>query len=167
MARAETESLAARLGPWLGIAAVVILFDRVSKIAIERVFDFGQRQPVIPGFFDLTLLYNKGAAFSFLAGAGGWQREFFTGVGVAASAFMIWLLARHGHQRLFAWALALVLGGAIGNVIDRVLHGHVVDFLLFYWRSWHWPAFNVADCAIVIGAGLLILDELLRVRRAR
>lgn len=167
MARSGSTSFVARLAPWLGIAIVVILLDRVSKIAIERAFDFGQRLPVIPGFFDLTLLYNKGAAFSLLAGAGGWQREFFIGVGVAAAFFITWLLARHGQQRLFAWALALVLGGALGNVIDRVLHGHVVDFLLVYWRTWYWPAFNVADCAIVTGAGLLILDELLRVRRAK
>jgi len=81
--------------------------------------------------------------------------------------FIVWLLARHGQQRMFAFALALILGGALGNVIDRVLHGHVVDFLLFYWRTWYWPAFNVADCAIVLGAGLLILDELMRVRRAK
>ncbi len=160
-------SLTARIAPWLGIAIVVILLDQVTKIAIERVFNFGERLPVIGGIFDLTLLYNKGAAFSFLAGAGGWQRGFFIGVGVAAALFIVWLLARHGQQRLFSFALALILGGALGNVIDRVLHGHVVDFLLFYWRTWYWPAFNVADCAIVAGAALLILDELLRVRRGK
>lgn len=160
-------SLTSRIAPWLGIAVVVILLDQVTKIAIERVFNFGERLPVIGGIFDLTLLYNKGAAFSFLAGAGGWQRGFFIGVGVTAALFIVWLLARHGQQRLFSFALALILGGALGNVIDRVLHGHVVDFLLFYWRTWYWPAFNVADCAIVAGAALLILDELLRVRRSK
>jgi signal peptidase II len=163
----STGSFATRVFPWLGLAVVVILLDQVTKIAIQRVFDFGERLPIIGGFFDLTLLYNKGAAFSFLAGAGGWQRGFFIGVGVVAALFIVWLLARHGQQRMFAFALALILGGALGNVIDRVLHGHVVDFLLFYWRTWYWPAFNVADCAIVLGAGLLILDELMRVRRAK
>ena len=160
-------TLTVRLAPWLGIAVVVILLDQITKIAIQRVFDFGQRLPIIEGFFDLTLLYNKGAAFSFLAWAGGWQRGFFIVVGVGAAVFIVWLLARHSQQRLFAFALALILGGALGNVIDRILHGHVVDFLLFYWRTWYWPAFNVADCAIVLGAGLLILDELGRVRRAK
>lgn len=163
---AKTDSLIARLAPWLGISLVVIVIDQISKAAIARMFDYGQRLPVIGGFFDLTLLYNKGAAFSFLAGASGWQREFFIGIGIVAALFILWLLARHGRQRLFAWALALILGGAIGNVIDRVLHGHVVDFLLFYWRNWYWPAFNAADCAIVIGAGLLIVDELIRVKRS-
>jgi signal peptidase II len=128
---------------------------------------FGERVPVIPGFFDFTLVYNRGAAFSFLAGAGGWQRWFFTGIGIAAAVFIVWMLARHGSQRLFALALSLILGGAIGNVIDRVWQGKVTDFVLLYWRDWHWPAFNVADMAITCGAALLILDEILRVRRSR
>ena len=121
----------------------------------------------MPGLFDLTLVYNRGAAFSFLAGASGWQRWFFTGLGVAAAIFIVWLLARHGTQRLFSFALALILGGAIGNVIDRVARGQVVDFLLVYWQRWHWPAFNVADSAITVGAVLLIVDEFRRVRRGR
>lgn len=145
---------------------IVILLDQASKIAIERVFAFGQRQPIIAGFFDLTLLYNKGAAFSFLAGAGGWQREFFIAIGVGAALLMLWLIGRHATQRLFVLSLALILGGALGNVIDRIVHGHVIDFLLVYWKDWYWPAFNVADSAIVVGAGLLILDELMRVRRS-
>jgi len=114
-----------------------------------------------------VLTYNKGAAFSFLASAGGWQDTFLTIVGLAASAFILYLLSRHGHQKLFSCALALILGGAIGNVIDRIVYGHVIDFLDFHWGGWHWPAFNLADSAIVAGAGLLILDELLRVRRAK
>jgi signal peptidase II len=156
-----------RLAPWLLVSALVIALDQGSKWLILRDFAFGERKAVLPGFFDLTLLYNKGAAFSFLAGASGWQRELFTGIGVAAAIFIVWLLARHGHQKLFSTALAMIMGGAIGNVIDRLVHGHVVDFLLAYWRDWYWPAFNVADSAIVCGAALLILDELLRVRRSR
>ena len=155
-----------RLAPWLGLAALIVLLDQATKLAIERVFDYGDVHP-ITGFFNLVLTYNKGAAFSFLAGASGWQKEFLTAVGVAASLFIVYLLARHGTQKLFSLALALILGGAVGNVIDRVAYGHVIDFLDFHWRGWHWPAFNVADSAIVCGAALLILDELLRVRRSK
>ena len=152
---------------WLWLAAVIVAVDQLSKFAILRNFSFGERLAVVPGLFDLTLVYNRGAAFSFLAGASGWQRWFFTGLGVAAAIFIVWLLARHGTQRLFSFALALILGGAIGNVIDRVARGQVVDFLLVYWQRWHWPAFNVADSAITVGAVLLIVDEFRRVRRGR
>jgi signal peptidase II len=152
---------------WLWLAAAIVAVDQVSKFAILRSFSFGERLAVVPGLFDLTLVYNRGAAFSFLAGASGWQRWFFTGLGVAAAIFIVWLLARHGTQRLFSFALALILGGAIGNVIDRVARGQVVDFLLVYWQRWHWPAFNVADSAITVGAVLLIVDEFRRVRRGR
>ncbi|MCM5572250.1 signal peptidase II [Burkholderiaceae bacterium FT117] len=156
-----------RLGRHLGLAAALIALDQLTKWIAVRALDFGERVPVIPGFFDFTLVYNRGAAFSFLAGAGGWQRWFFTGIGIAAAVFIVWMLARHGSQRLFAFALSLILAGAIGNVIDRVWQGKVTDFVLLYWRDWHWPAFNVADMAITFGAALLILDEILRVRRAR
>lgn len=152
--------------PWLALALLVVFLDQLTKILIERTFSYGDVRPVT-GFFNLVLTYNKGAAFSFLASAGGWQDEFLTIVGISASAFILYLLARHGHQRLFACALALILGGAVGNVIDRIAYGHVIDFLDLHWRGWHWPAFNLADSAIVGGAGLLILDELLRVRRAK
>ena len=152
---------------WLWLAAAIVFVDQLTKFAIVRSFSFGERLAVVPGLFDLTLVYNRGAAFSFLAGASGWQRWFFTGLGVAAAIFIVWLLARHGTQRLFAFALALILGGAIGNVIDRVARGQVVDFLLVYWQRWHWPAFNVADSAITVGAVLLIVDEFRRVRRGR
>jgi len=111
--------------------------------------------------------HNTGAAFSFLAAAGGWQRWFFTALGVAAAVFIVWQLRAHAGQKLFCFALASILGGAVGNVIDRVVHGYVVDFLDFHWHGWHFPAFNVADSAITVGAACLILDELLRVRRAR
>jgi signal peptidase II len=152
---------------WLWLAAAIVFVDQLTKFAILRSFSFGERLAVVPGLFDLTLVYNRGAAFSFLAGASGWQRWFFTGLGVAAAIFIVWLLARHGTQRLFAFALALILGGAIGNVIDRLARGQVVDFLLVYWQRWHWPAFNVADSAITVGAVLLIVDEFRRVRRGR
>lgn len=155
------------LGGWLALAALVVLLDQATKFAVLRSFAFAERVPVIPGLFDLTLVYNTGAAFSFLASAGGWQRWLFTGIGVAASLFIAWLLWRHGSQRLFALGLTLIMGGAIGNVIDRLLHGKVVDFLLLYWDRFYWPAFNVADSAITVGAALLIVDEFRRVRRSR
>lgn len=162
----RNEGAVRRLLPWVALAAFIVLVDQVTKIAIERAFDYGDVRPVT-GFFNLVLTYNKGAAFSFLATASGWQAHFLTAVGVGASLFILYLLARHGNQRLFALALALILGGAIGNVIDRIAYGHVIDFLDFHAGGWHWPAFNVADSAIVGGAMLLILDELLRVRRAK
>lgn len=166
MAQAVTRSWWQRMLPWVAIALLVVFVDQLSKIAVENTFKFGDVRP-ITGFFNLVLTYNKGAAFSFLASASGWQGQFLTLVGLAASAFILYLLARHGHQRLFALALALILGGAVGNLIDRVSYGHVIDFLDFHWRGWHWPAFNLADSAIVGGAGLLIIDELVRVRRAK
>lgn len=155
-----------KLAPWFGLATAVVLADQLTKLTIERLFSYGDVHPVT-GFFNLVLTYNKGAAFSFLAGASGWQKQFLIAIGLLASAFILYLLARHGTQKLFSLALALILGGAVGNVIDRLVHGHVIDFLDFHWRGWHWPAFNVADSAIVCGAALLILDELLRVRRSK
>jgi signal peptidase II len=155
-----------RLWPWLALALLIVLADQASKIAIERVFQYGDVRAVT-GYFNLVLTYNRGAAFSFLAGASGWQGNFLIAVGVGASLFILYLLARHGTQKLFSLALALILGGAVGNVIDRIVHGHVIDFLDFHLAGWHWPAFNLADSAIVAGAALLILDELLRVRRSR
>lgn len=156
------------LRAWLAIAALVLVLDQITKALILSRFRLGERATVIPGYFDFTLVYNPGAAFSFLADHDGWQRWFFITIGLAASAFILWLLRRHGTQRLFAFALALILGGAIGNVIDRFVHGQVVDFLLAHWRDrWYFPAFNVADSAITVGAVLLILDELLRVRNSR
>lgn len=149
---------------WLAFAALVVVLDQFFKIVIVRSFTFGESRPVT-GFFNLVLVYNKGAAFSFLADAGGWQRWFFTGLGLAVGAFIVWLLFRHAGQKLFSLAVSLVLGGAIGNVIDRIVYGHVVDFLDFHLRGYHWPAFNVADCAITVGAVLLIVDEFRRVRR--
>ncbi|MFJ4289207.1 signal peptidase II [Cupriavidus sp. NPDC089707] len=149
---------------WLAFALLVVLLDQFFKIVIVRSFTYGESRPVT-SFFNLVLVYNKGAAFSFLADAGGWQRWFFTGLGIVVGAFIVWLLYRHTGQRLFCFAVSLILGGAVGNVIDRVVYGHVVDFLDFYAGRYHWPAFNVADCAITVGAVLLIVDELRRVRK--
>lgn len=150
------------LTPWLGIATIIVLIDQITKITITRLFSYGESLPVT-SFFNLVLAHNKGAAFSFLATEGGWQRYFFTGIAIVAAVFIIYLLKRHAGQKLFCWALAMILGGAIGNLIDRVLYGYVIDFLDFYVGKWHWPAFNVADMAIVGGAALFILDELRRV----
>lgn len=155
----------ASLTPWLGIAFIIVLIDQLTKITITRTFQLGEEK-VITSFFNLVLAYNKGAAFSFLHDAGGWQRHFFTAIGIGAAAYIIYLLKKHGGQRMFSWALTLVLGGAVGNVIDRVLYGHVVDFLDFHWEGLgHFPAFNIADTAICIGAALFILDELRRVNK--
>jgi signal peptidase II len=151
--------------PWLGIAAIVILLDQLSKITISKLFVYGEEK-VITSFFNLVLAYNKGAAFSFLANEGGWQRHLFTAIGVGAALYIVYLLKRHSGQRMFCWALSLILGGAIGNVIDRVLYGHVIDFLDFHWKGFgHFPAFNIADSAICIGAALFVLDELRRVNK--
>lgn len=152
------------LTAWLLIAAVIILADQFTKILILGAFQLGDVHPVT-SFFNLVRAHNYGAAFSFLHGASGWQRWFFLGLGLAAAGFIIWMLRRHGHQKLFAWALTLILGGALGNVIDRAIHGYVVDFIQVHARGWYFPAFNVADSAITIGAILLIVDELRRVRR--
>ena len=152
--------------PWLGVALIVILADQFAKTLILGMFQLNGSHTVTP-FFNIVRVHNTGAAFSFLAGATGWQRWFFVGLGAVAAVVIVWMLRKHGAQKIFCWALALILGGALGNVIDRVLHGYVVDFIQVHWRGWYFPSFNVADSAITIGAGLLILDELLRVRRAR
>ena len=156
---------------WLGIAFVILLADQFTKLLVVGSFALGDSQTVT-SFFNLVRVHNSGAAFSLLSTASGWQRWFFTGIGVVATLFILWLLRSHPTQKLFCFALALVLGGAVGNVIDRIAYGHVVDFLDFHW-DWlspvfyqgHFPAFNVADSAISVGAVCLILDELLRVRR--
>ena len=150
--------------PWLGLALILVLLDQVVKIAVERSFHYGETVPVT-GFFNLIKVYNPGAAFSFLGDAGGWQRYLFTGIAVVAVGYILYLLKRHPGQRLFCFALALIMGGAIGNVIDRMRYGAVVDFLDFHAFGYHWPAFNVADSAISIGVGLLLYDGLFENRR--
>jgi signal peptidase II len=149
---------------WLGIALVVVLLDQASKIMMSQFLLYGQSE-TITSYFNLVMVYNKGAAFSFLSDQPGWQRYFFTAVSVIASLFILWMLRRNPTQRLFCWSLALILGGAIGNLIDRIAYGHVIDFLDFHVGGWHWPAFNVADSTITVGAILFVLDEFRRVNR--
>ena len=148
---------------WLVLAGCLLIVDQLTKLWFDSSLRFGERLQVLP-FFDFTLLYNTGAAFSFLADQAGWQRWFFTILGLGASAFMLWMMHTNRSQRRLLLALALILSGAVGNVIDRIAYGHVIDFLLFYWQNWYYPAFNVADSCITLGAILLILDEILRLR---
>ncbi len=152
--------------PWLGFAMVLILADQFIKILIMGNYQLGDSQPVT-SFFNLVRAHNTGAAFSFLRDASGWQRWLFTGIGVVAAGAIVWMLIAHAGQKLFSFALACILGGAVGNVIDRLRLGYVVDFLDFHYADLHFPAFNLADSAISVGAACLILDELLRVRRTR
>lgn len=152
------------MAPWLGISALVLLIDQLTKITMTRLFSYGEWHPVT-AFFNLVLVYNRGAAFSFLSTQSGWQRHVLTAIGIGAALFIIFLLKRHAMQRMFCTALALILGGAIGNVIDRIAYGHVIDFLDFHILNWHWPAFNIADSAICIGAVLFVVDELRRVNK--
>ncbi len=151
---------------WLGLALLVVLLDQLSKTLVIDAFALNHSQPVT-SWFNLVRVHNSGAAFSFLAGASGWQRWFFIVLGAAASGFIVWMLKKHPTQKLFCFAVTMIMGGAIGNVIDRLLHGHVVDFIQLHYGGWTFPAFNLADSAITLGAICLILDEILRVRRAR
>lgn len=143
---------------WYGIACLVIVLDYVTKTAMLGAFLPGESRAIAP-FFNLVLVFNKGAAFSFLADAQGWQTLFFASIATVASFIIAFLIYRNRHQRLFCTGLALILGGAIGNLYDRLAYGHVVDFLDFHAAGWHWPAFNVADSAITVGAGILIVES--------
>ncbi len=171
MPAAKHSSSNASMALWLGLALIVILADQLTKTLVLREFQLNDARTVT-SFFNLVRAHNTGAAFNFLAGASGWQRWFFVGLGAVASVFIVWMLKKHPGQRLFCFAVSMILGGALGNVIDRLLHGYVVDFLQFHW-SWlapmfpggYFPSFNIADSAITLGAICLILDELLRVRR--
>ena len=149
---------------WMGAAALILILDQLTKVIAKSSLIKGISQPVT-SFLNWTLVYNPGAAFSFLAQAGGWQRWFFTGIGLIAAAVMIWLIRKNTSHTLFCLAMSLVLSGAIGNVIDRILYGAVVDFVDLHYAGWHWPAFNIADSAITIGVILLILDEIKRVNK--
>ena len=158
---------------WLALAAVLFWLDQWTKEWILSHYQLGE-YTTITDFFNIVRAHNTGAAFSFLAHAGGWQRWFFIALALGAVGFIVWLLRAHPGQKLFAFSLSMILGGAIGNVVDRMLHGYVVDYLDFHWnflgtlfRGGHFPAFNLADAAITAGAIGLILDELLRVRLGR
>jgi signal peptidase II len=149
---------------WIGLSGLIILIDLLSKIFAKNNLAEGASKTV-SSFLNWTLVYNPGAAFSLLAHADGWQRWFFTGIGIIAASVMIWFVRKNAHQTLFSLAMSLILSGAIGNVIDRIIYGAVVDFIDFHYADWHWPAFNIADSAITLGVILLILDEIKRVNK--
>ena len=144
---------------WLWLSALAIALDQASKLVVDNSMQLYESIPILPGF-SLTYVHNTGAAFSFLSEAGGWQRWFF-----AALAFIIsvvlsaWLARLQKHETLLAVALSLVLGGAIGNLIDRLAYGYVIDFLLVYYKTWYWPAFNIADSAITLGVALMLAES--------
>lgn len=148
----------AQLLKWLSISAIVVALDLVTKHLIQQNFVFGDLHSVT-SFFDLVRYHNEGSAFGFLNDAGGWQKWFFNGISIVASVVIIYLLKKHTNEKLFCAGLALVLGGAIGNLYDRITLGYVVDFLNFHLNNHYWPAFNVADSAICLGVGLLLLDS--------
>lgn len=164
-ARGNTAAGGGALWPWLAWALLLLVADQFTKTLILGYYRLGDAT-YITSFFNIVRAHNTGAAFSFLADAGGWQRWVFTGIGVAAALFIVWQLRAHPGQKLFCFSLSSILGGAIGNVVDRMMHGYVVDFLDFHARGWHFPAFNLADSAITVGAACLIIDELLRVKRS-
>ena len=149
---------------WMMVAALLIGLDQLSKLIIVNSYALGQ-QSVLTSWFNVVRVHNTGAAFSFLSDAGGWQRWFFVGLGVLAVAVLAFLMIRHAGQVLFSLAATLIISGAIGNTIDRLSYGYVVDFIDWHYAGWHWPAFNFADSFIMVGAGLFILDEIRRVRR--
>ena len=143
---------------WLGLSFLAVVLDQVSKLVVSGSMQLYQSIKIMP-YFNLTYVHNTGAAFSFLSDAGGWQRWFFAGLAVIISSVMVvWLAKLKQHETLLAVALSLVLGGAIGNLIDRLAYGYVIDFLDVYYQSWHWPAFNIADSLIVVGIGVLVFD---------
>ena len=148
------------------VAIPIILIDQWTKAQVTTYLQYGDRVP-ITSFFNLVLVYNKGAAFSFLSNAGGWQRGFFIVLTLLVCVMMVWMLIKYRSETRFRWGLMFVLGGAIGNLIDRVLLGHVVDFLDFHWGGWHFWVFNVADSAITLGAGILIVDSFLPKKAAQ
>ncbi|MEE9494779.1 MAG: signal peptidase II [Gammaproteobacteria bacterium] len=145
---------------WFSLAGLVIVLDQLTKYFANSMLDYGQPLSVLPSF-NLTLLYNRGAAFSFLNDAGGWQRWFFTAIAVVAIVFIVvWIRKLGKHETLLAFALALILGGAAGNLIDRVLFGYVIDFIQVFYSEYFFPAFNIADSAISVGAVFLIWSNL-------
>ena len=151
---------------WLSISALIIVADQFTKfLTLNQIVEHGSRR--ITSFLNWVLVYNPGAAFSFLANGSGWQKWLFIGIGLFATTIMLWLLKRHSNQRIFCFSISFILGGAIGNLIDRFTHGAVVDFIDVYYSNYHWPAFNVADSAITVGTCLLIIDELVRVVKRR
>jgi len=144
---------------WLWISALVLILDQASKLTTDATMQLYESIPLLP-YVNLTYAHNTGAAFSFLAQAGGWQRWLFAGLALVMSGVIgVWLYRLKPYETLMAWALSLILGGAIGNLIDRVAYGYVIDFLDVYYQDWHWPAFNIADSAICIGVALMLLES--------
>jgi signal peptidase II len=143
---------------WLAISAAIVVVDLFTKYLVQGAFQYGEHL-TITSFFDLVRYHNEGAAFSFLANAGGWQKWFFSGISMVAIIVITYLLSKHHTEKLFCFGLALVLGGAIGNLYDRLTLGYVVDFLYFHYQTYAWPAFNVADSAICVGVALLLVDS--------
>ena len=146
---------------WFGLAGSIVILDRVTKYVVLDSFAPGESR-VVAGFFNLVLVFNKGAAFSFLAAAPGWQTPLFAAIAVLASCIIGFLIVGNAEKKLFSVGLALILGGALGNLYDRLVYGQVVDFLDLHAAGWHWPAFNVADSAITVGAGILIVESFLQ-----
>lgn len=149
---------------WLGLSALVIFFDQATKLLVSSVFRLGESL-TLTSFFDLVYVFNRGAAFNFLSQASGWQRWFFVILALAISVWIVIMLKRHAAEKLLPAALALILGGALGNVIDRLNHGAVVDFLSFHIADYYWPAFNVADSSIFIGVVLMLWQQLSQSRQ--
>ena len=163
----------AALVRWLALALLVIVLDQFTKSMIVGAFQLGDTR-TLTGYFNLVRAHNTGAAFSMLSDSSGWQRWFFVVLGIVASGFIVWMIRSHPEQRLFCFAVSMIMGGALGNAIDRVRHGHVVDFLQFHFGflqalfpGGYFPAFNVADSAITLGAICLVADELLRMKKAK
>lgn len=150
----------ASVAKWFVLAVAIIVLDQLTKLYFNGSYQYGEQREVIPALLNFTLLYNPGAAFSFLADAGGWQKFFFTGLAFAVSGWLGWQIVQRRFSLLMNWAAAFIMGGALGNVIDRLLHGHVIDFIQVHWQqSWYYPAFNIADSFICVGAALMVLDS--------
>lgn len=149
-----------RRWPWFGLALLIIIVDQLAKLYFNGSYGYGETRSMVPGLLNFTLIYNPGAAFSFLANAGGWQKHLFTLLAFVVSGWLGWNLLQRRFSCLMRWAAACIMGGALGNVIDRMVYGHVVDFIQFYFHNWYYPAFNLADASICLGAGLMVLDSL-------
>jgi len=151
-----------RSWPWFAMACTIIVLDQLAKLYFNGSYQYGEARSVIPGFFNFTLIYNPGAAFSFLADAGGWQKHVFTVLAFLVSGWLGLNLVRGRFSCLMSWAAAFIMGGALGNVIDRLAYGHVIDFIQIYYHNWYYPAFNLADSFICVGAALMVIDSLRR-----
>lgn len=153
--------------PYIATSFVAVILDQITKWAVLAKFEDFERLNIIPNFFDLTLVYNYGAAFSFLANAGGWQKYFFVALAFVISGWLVNEIRKGEMGKLGNFAAAMIIGGAFGNVIDRFIHGKVVDFILVYYQNWYYPAFNVADSFICVGVALLVIDGIKQAKKAK